>query len=332
VWFIILQYWVIGAFCPYCTATHITGLLLAALVIWRAPMQLDDDSTDVALTSPAPAPDVGAGWLGSSEASPQRPATGGGLRPTTSHPQAVVCRPLFMGRLPAIGLALVGLALAGGLATSQVVFTPPPVYLAGASQESLPALELQAGPMVGSLDAPYVVTLLFDYTCPHCQRMHFMLNEVIRRYNGKLAFALCPAPLDRQCNPYITRDVKEFKDSCELSKIGLAVWMAQHEALPAFEDWMFSFESGDRWHPRSLNAAQAKAVELVGQAKFGAAWSDPWIDQYLQASIRIYGQTIQSGHGGVPKLIFGSRWVIPKPVDGDDLVWVLQASLAVPTP
>jgi hypothetical protein len=71
---------------------------------------------------------------------------------------------------------------------------------------------------------------------------------------------------------------------------------------------------------------------LVGQAKFGAAWSDPWIDQYLQASIRIYGQTIQSGHGGVPKLIFGSRWVIPKPVDGDDLVWVLQASLAVPTP
>jgi uncharacterized membrane protein len=289
VWFTIVQKWVIGAFCLHCMATHVTGLLLAALVIWRAPRQFDDDADDDA-------------------------------------PRRVI------GPLPAIGLALVGLALAGGLATSQVVFTPPPVYLAGASQESLPALELQAGPMVGSLDAPYVVTLLFDYTCPHCQRMHFMLNEVIRRYNGKLAFALCPAPLDRQCNPYITRDVKEFKDSCELSKIGLAVWMAQHEALPAFEDWMFSFESGDRWHPRSLNAAQAKAVELVGQAKFGAAWSDPWIDQYLQASIRIYGQTIQSGHGGVPKLIFGSRWVIPQPHSANDLVVILQDSLAVPTP
>jgi uncharacterized membrane protein len=36
VWFTIVQKWVIGAFCLHCMATHITGLLLAALVIWRA--------------------------------------------------------------------------------------------------------------------------------------------------------------------------------------------------------------------------------------------------------------------------------------------------------
>jgi len=34
-------------------ATHITGLLLAALVLWRAPRQFDDDSADVTLTNPA---------------------------------------------------------------------------------------------------------------------------------------------------------------------------------------------------------------------------------------------------------------------------------------
>ena len=55
VWFTIVQKWVIGAFCPYCMATHITGLLLAALVIWRAPMQFDDDSTDVARRQADPA-------------------------------------------------------------------------------------------------------------------------------------------------------------------------------------------------------------------------------------------------------------------------------------
>jgi len=287
VWFTILQKWIIGAFCPYCMAAHITGLLLAALVIWRAPIQFDDDAT---------------------------------------------ASRRVIGRLPAVGLSLVGLALAGTLAACQVVITAPPVYLAGESQESLPAIDPHAGPMVGSPDAPYVVTLLFDYTCPHCQRMHFILNEVVRRYDGKLAFALCPAPLDRQCNPYITRDVEEFKDSCELSKTGLAVWVARHEALPAFEDWMFSFESGDRWRPRRLDAARAKAVELVGQAEFDAAWADPWIDGYLQTSIQVYGQTIQSGHGGVPKLVFGSRWVIPEPYSADDLVSILQDSLAVPVP
>jgi len=80
-----------------------------------------------------------------------------------------------------------------------------------------------------------------------------------------MAFALCPAPLDGQCNPCITRDVEEFKDSCELVNIGLAVWVAKREAFPAFDRWMFSWESGDRWHPRSLDAARA----------------DPWIDRYL---------------------------------------------------
>ena len=80
--------------------------------------------------------------------------------------------------------------------------------------------------------------------------------------------------------------------------------MAKREAFPAFDRWMFSFESGDRWHPRSLEAARAKAVELVGQAKFDAALADPWVDKYLQASVRIYGNTTQGGNHAVPNLGF----------------------------
>jgi hypothetical protein len=181
VWFIIVQKWVIGAFCLHCMATHIIGLLLAALVIWRAPLQFDDDST------------------------PRR----------------------IIGPLPALGLGLVGLALAGILAACQVGITPPAVYRSGTSQNDLPVLDPRAVPLVGAPDALYVVTLLFDYKCPHCQQMHFLLDEAMRRYGGKLAFALCPAPLDSQCNPYISRDVEEYKDSGALAKVGLAVWVAQ---------------------------------------------------------------------------------------------------------
>ena len=296
VWFIIVQKWIIGSFCPYCMATHITGLLLAALVIWRAPKQFDDDST-------APVNDV---------------------------PPEVPRR--VIGRMPAMGFASVGLVLAGIMAACQVHFVPPAVYRGGESQGNLPALDPQAVPLIGSPDAPYVVTLLFDYKCPHCQQLHLMLDEAIRRYGGKLAFALCPAPLDSKCNPYIPRDVDEFADSCELAKIALAVWVAKREAFPAFNRWMFSFESGDRWHPRTLDAARAKAVELVGQAKLAAALADPWIDRYMQTSIWIYGKTIQNGNHAVPKLVFGSRWVIPEPNDADDLVLILHDSLAVPSP
>ena len=37
VWFIIVQKWIVGAFCPYCMATHVTGLLLGTLTVWQAP-------------------------------------------------------------------------------------------------------------------------------------------------------------------------------------------------------------------------------------------------------------------------------------------------------
>jgi uncharacterized membrane protein/thiol-disulfide isomerase/thioredoxin len=303
VWFTIVQKWVIGAFCPYCMATHITGLLLAALVLWRAPRQFDDDSNEAAPTNPAPAQDV-------SPTAPRR----------------------VIALLPAIGHALAGLALAGILAACQIGYAPPAVYRGGESRENLPAIDRRAVPLVGSPDAPYVVNLLFDYKCPHCQQMHFMLGEAVRRYGGKLAFALCPAPLNSQCNPYIAQDVDEFKDSCQLAKTGLAVWVAKREAFPVFDNWMFSLESGDHWRPRSLDAARAKAVELVGQAKFDAAWTDPWVDRYLRTSVRIYGATIQGGSNAVPKLVFGPRWVIPEPNDADDLVLILHDSLALPGP
>ena len=281
IWFTILQKWVIGAFCPYCMTTHISGLIVAVLIFWRA----------------------------------------------IAHSPRHIIRPLS-----AIGLTLSGMTIAGILAVSQVIFTPSVVYSNGESQDTLPAIDYHAVPMVGSPDAPFKVILLFDYQCTHCQKIHFMLNDAIGRYSGKLAFVLCPAPLNTRCNPYIPRDVDVFKNSCELAKIGLAVWVADRGMFPAFENWMFTFDSGNSWQPRSLETARAKAVEMVGQSKFDAALSDPWIGEYLQTSTQIYGRTIQNGKGGVPKLIFGERWVIPEPVNADDLVLILQKSLAVPTP
>jgi uncharacterized membrane protein/protein-disulfide isomerase len=305
VWFTLVQKWVIGAFCPYCMATHLTGLLLAALIVWRAPLQADGDSMEIArIRSQAatPAPSV---------------------FPTGSGPGNSL--------LPAIGLMLVGLALAGVLAACQVVFVPA-VYRGGESRSRQPALDLHAVPLVGSPDAAYVVTVLFDYNCPHCQQLHCLLDAGVRRYGGKLAFALCPTPLNPHCNPYVPRNVDAFKDSCDLAKVALAVWVAKPEAFRAFDQWMFSFDSGDRWRPRSLDDARAKAVELIGQAKFDAVWANPWIAGYLQTAIRIYGDTIQNGNGAVPRLVFKSRWVIPQPKDPDDLVLILQDRLAVPKP
>jgi hypothetical protein len=129
----------------------------------------------------------------------------------------------------------------------------------------------------------------------------------------------------------VSQDQERFKDSCDLAKISLAVWLAKREAFAEFDRWMFSFESGDFWRPRGLENAKAKAVELVGQAKFDAAQADAWIDRYIQASILIYGDSILSGNA-VPKLVYGQRWALPEPNDADELVRILQDNLGVPKP
>lgn len=299
-WFTVVQKWIIGAFCPYCMATHVIGLLLAALVIRQVPKQFAENPIQLAPMNPAPASDT--------EVAPSR----GVIR-----------------SLPVLRLAAGGLAMAGILAALQVYIVPAVVSRGGEAHENLSAIDPHAVPLVGSPEARYLVTLLFDYKCPHCQRLHFMLDEVVRRYGGKLAIALCPVPLSRQCNPYIPQDVEAFKDSCELAKIGLAVWLAKRDAFPAFDLWMFSLESGDRWTPRSLDATKAKAIELVGAAKFESARADPWIDRYLQNSVRVFGDT---GDNAIPKLVFGSHWVTPQPNDADGLVEILQTRLSMPAP
>jgi uncharacterized membrane protein len=303
IWFTILQKWVIGAFCPYCMTTHISGLLLASIVIWRSTRELSNNSDDISLTSRTKVQKISS--------------------TANQH---------FIRRFSVIGKVLTGMVLTGILAIAQFIFTPAVIYRNGDSQDKLPAINYNDVPMVGSPDAPYIVTLLFDYQCPHCQKLHFILNEAIRAYNGKLAFVLRPAPLNNKCNPFIPQDADAYKNSCELAKIGLAVWVARRDAFPEFENWMFSFESGNRWQPRSLESTMAKAVELVGKEKLDTAMTDPWIERYLQNCIQIYGQTIKDGKGGVPKLIFGSHWVIPELYDAADLIMILQNSLDVPRP
>jgi uncharacterized membrane protein len=230
------------------------------------------------------------------------------------------------------GRVIIGLTLAGLLAIAQVSIAPKSVFSAGESDGSITTINYHGIPVSGSPDAPYIVSLLFDYQCSHCQKIHFMLEEAVSRYSGKLAFALLPAPLSNQCNPYVPREVDQFRNSCDLAKTGLAVWLADRKVYPEFENWMFTFESGDSWRPRSLEAARKKAIELVGPDKLDAALADLWIDKYLKASTQIYGQTLQNGAGGIPKLIYGSRWVIPQPVSTDDLISILQNTLGVPGP
>ena len=229
-----------------------------------------------------------------------------------------------------IKLFILGLLLAGILVGLQLTWTPKRIYVDGQSKKSITTVDVQNAPLMGPRNAPYKVTLLFDYNCTHCQKVHFMLEEVVRKANGKFAVILCPTPLNTKCNPFVPRDIEAFQYSCELAQLSLALWRTDQNAFQIFDRWMFDYNSGNKGKHRSLEAANAKAQALIGAEKLNIARTDPWIKEYIQTGVQIFGQTLQGGKGGIPKLIYGSRWIIPQPANTDELISLLQSSLSIP--
>ena len=136
-WFIILQKWIIKVFCPYCLTAHVTGLLLTALLIWRAVNEskyyiTDKHEKDHTMVR------------NSSQTIPREP----------NHPLHVV------------GLTLAGLVLACILAAIQAFSTPSKIYSAGESQDSLTTMDYHNIPMTGSPEAPFIVTCSLTINAP----------------------------------------------------------------------------------------------------------------------------------------------------------------------
>jgi uncharacterized membrane protein len=306
IWFTVVQKWMIGAFCPYCMTAHTTGVVVTVLLLFRAFKETEANEDLAAQAKQTPFKKAEA------KASEQ------GVR--LLKPKQV------------IGLYLVGLLFSGVLAVAQVTLNSTAQCKTGEAPESLPTVNVQDAPIIGPRDAAHTLFLLFDYNCAHCQKIHFMVQEMVERYKGQLAVVLCPTPLNTHCNAYVPKDVEAFSTSCELTRIGLAVWRANPSAFNDFEQFMFTFESGSRWVSRTPEAARGKAIELVGQPAFESAVKDPWIDGYIKSCVQLFGHTLQGGKGGIPKLVYGSRWVIPQPEQTDDLMTIVQTSFSLPKP
>lgn len=187
IWFIWLQKNMIRSFCPYCMTAHICGLLLSALLLVRiigsGPGSPEDRCASAAAGSPA------------------------------------CCRRI----LRQLSFVFAGLVLAGCLAGLQLLTTPRTAFDRGFIPEALPLPDPQEMPSVGDPASGTAITLLFDYRCSHCQKIHSLLPEVVSLLGGQVAIVPAPVPLSKDCNPYIPAGEDRFKGSCELTRYALAL-------------------------------------------------------------------------------------------------------------
>ena len=228
---------------------------------------------------------------------------------------------------------LAGLLAAGMMAAVQGFTTPENYYEEGSTEEPLPNAAFLDIPVLGNPDAEYVVELLFDYQCSHCRKVHLVLDEIVERYDGKLAFVLCPSPLSPVCNPYVPRGDKDlFAGSCDLAKMALALWRIDHEAFRTFDNWLFSYEGNAGWYPRPVTEAREKAEALVGPDALQRGLEDPWLFENLSVILEIFGRTTADGRSGIPRMVCASQWIIPETTDAESLIEMMKEAFGLPEP
>ena len=211
---------------------------------------------------------------------------------------------------PAV-LRMLGAGGALAVAFMAVHLLTMPAYRAqsGRSEAPLPIPAATDSPVVGPGDASVSVALLYDCRCSHCRTIHGFLDEAVAHFGGRVSFVLCPTPLSPVCNPYIPVTGEDrFAGSCDLARLALGLWKADPEAFRTFDAWLFEADGKDGWYPRSPAEAEAKARELSG----GVPLDGDWTADYLSRTLELFGRTTSEGRSGIPRLVYGSSWIIPE--------------------
>ena len=287
-WFAWLQLGVLHAFCKYCSALHLLGCIAAGIVLLGG-----DCRSQPAMTEKA------------------RPDQDRHARPDrASRP-----RPWFAA----------GLAAAALFAFVQARTLPDAAYDSGRTEALLPTFDEGEVPVLSSSFAGSTgesITLLFDFQCTHCRRLHRILPELQARSGGQYRIQLCPVPLSSACNPYIPASgIDRFAGSCTLTRCALAVWYARPDAHAPYWEWLLG--DGDPHAAITPADAEARARALLGD-DFAAALQDPRIDAYLRKVEELFGRTSSSEKSGVPRFILGQRWLVPETDDPDALLSLLH--------
>ena len=191
-------------------------------------------------------------------------------------------------------------------------YTKPFIYDTGRSEAPLPAFEEGEIPVILS-DSEESLTLLFDFQCSHCRRLHRLLPELQEQYRIFLA----PVPLSSACNPYIPASgIDRFQGSCRLTRLAMAVWYASPEEAPTFWDWILE-ESA------TPAEAEKRALALLGDG-FEAALADSRIDTYLRKVEELFGRTSTQDSSAVPRFIKGQHWLVPESDTAEAILQLLS--------
>lgn len=305
-WFIGIQFFVLGKFCPWCMTAHFAGLTAAVLALK---------------------------WVYSKDQA-------GMSFPRLTSGQS---RLAFVTCFIALAMLVVGQMVYQPRTFESVDLDPgnPPATNETVSvvenenkNEGDTRLELHGGqfklsaleyPVVGKTGAPYKILSLFDYTCHHCRETHEHIATLSRAFPNDLAILSLPTPLNTDCNPLMKRlgrtTPSAHRDACLLAAMSLAVFRSKPEAWQAYDQWLFTGKEAP-----ALPLAQAEAIRVVGSPEvLNQAMRDPWIRDTVHLAVAIFEANMRAqGEGKMPQLVIGNSLLSGSVNQANDLFRVVQ--------
>ncbi|MFT6865052.1 MAG: putative membrane protein [Akkermansiaceae bacterium] len=288
-WFMGLQAFVIKAFCPWCFATHVTGVATAVAILWKARAKFQATMVGIPLVlilglalgqvyGPQPKTYEVTSESGIEERKDVKEQTGG------------------KGRL---------------------------VTFKGPDGRVVKSFRLGAVPLIGSPDAKHFLVKYFDYTCRSCQVMEEELGALLEKYPHDVAVIVLPTPLNRACNPYLKTGVRDHENSCELARLGLAAWRAQPESFAKVHEILFQRPV------HSEKSAMTELHEVIPAEKLDAALKDPWVEQSLTANLKDFATLSSRSIKMPKLIVTGTKTMHGLAPSKDDFIEFIEETLVL---
>lgn len=205
---------------------------------------------------------------------------------------------------------------------------PPSVRVSGGGRivrfgEGRKSFDAASLPRLGSPDAKHVLVEYFDFQCPSCRIMSGYLSALVERHPAEICVLLMPVPLDPVCNEAFVPGDVGHPDSCELTRIALAVWRENPDAYPALHRAFLSNP------PPKVPDALALARKQVPRATLDAAMKDPWIDELIQANVSAW-VSLSGKTKNLPKLLIRDQRILHGlPSDEADFIRMMELELGL---
>ena len=170
------------------------------------------------------------------------------------------------------------------------------------------ALDVTKHPLIGSPDAPHVIIEMVSYNCPHCRKMHALMEQALAHYGDQVAILVMPVPLDKDCNKLITDPTISKRALCGTARLAISVARLNASEFPKLHDFLMS---GDKDEPPPMERIIPKAYGLVDSSRLRALMKSDEVNKQLDGYVDLYGKLQSQSRGsktfGLPVQILGDN-------------------------